>query len=90
MPLLSPPGWGQNGAPQPAHGVFKVESSGPRVNLGGKVKDLELEAILIIKKVCREEPEATPEMVCRRRKSLMEQTPSWAEVPQKGTADVAR
>ena len=58
--------------------------------LRGETKDPELETSLIIKKAWRAEPQTTPEIVRRERKPLMGQNISWAGVPLKGTAFVAR
>lgn len=54
--------------------------------LKGEVKSLEAETSLIFQKMCRTEPETTTEMVCRRGKSLMDQTPLWAGDPLKRAA----
>lgn len=58
--------------------------------LRDETKGLELETTLIIKKACKAEAETIPEILCRRRKSLMKQNTSWAGIPLKGTAYVAR
>lgn len=52
--------------------------------LRDETKGLELENTLVIKEDCRAKPETIPEILCRGRKSLMEQSTSWSGVPLKG------